>query len=484
MLVICPNCQTKFAFPDSLARAGARCRCSVCKEIFVLPEDSDVLELTTPVEDTADTATAQVVTPVPEQKQEAEQKQETEANLKPEAEVETAPEMKTEPEADTEAEFEPETGAELEVEPEAEPEEEPLADANAQTVASQGDAPQGVASPAATSALFASSQLEKKDYSLDNFEQDFFGELGQQRVQEDKISAEQSSEVLGTAHGEKSEGLNVAPLSLDATKNQPDSQPESNGAAAADEMLVALSFDNDNVPSASHSAEAYSNDVSVSVEKSADTPIEALLEAPLDAADAPMEMASAPAPKSHTGRYIVVAFLVLLVAAMAFVHFAPKAVPAPVMNMLRSVPFVAEHLQSEEAPKAEPSAQDVTGIVLRNVRQYIVMNVKAGGRIIIIEGQVANTTPYPRKAVLLEGILLGEDGKSVISQEQYSGIEASLYQLQELNKAELSAVFAAENAKEKVLSMGAEMPFMMAFFVPNATVKEFSVRVISAEAEQ
>ena len=41
MIVVCPNCWTRFNLPDTQAKAGARLRCSVCKHVFVLSESNE-----------------------------------------------------------------------------------------------------------------------------------------------------------------------------------------------------------------------------------------------------------------------------------------------------------------------------------------------------------------------------------------------------------------------------------------------------------
>ncbi len=40
MIIACPNCGTKFNFPEDKARPNAKMRCSVCKHVFV-PQDAD-----------------------------------------------------------------------------------------------------------------------------------------------------------------------------------------------------------------------------------------------------------------------------------------------------------------------------------------------------------------------------------------------------------------------------------------------------------
>lgn len=40
MTVTCPNCKTTYNLPDDKARPGAKLRCTVCRQVFVLPEPS------------------------------------------------------------------------------------------------------------------------------------------------------------------------------------------------------------------------------------------------------------------------------------------------------------------------------------------------------------------------------------------------------------------------------------------------------------
>lgn len=42
MEVTCPNCSSRFNLPDTVAKPGAKLRCSVCKEIFALGETPSV----------------------------------------------------------------------------------------------------------------------------------------------------------------------------------------------------------------------------------------------------------------------------------------------------------------------------------------------------------------------------------------------------------------------------------------------------------
>lgn len=42
MIVTCPNCSTRFNLPDEQSKPGAKLRCSVCKNVFALPEEDDL----------------------------------------------------------------------------------------------------------------------------------------------------------------------------------------------------------------------------------------------------------------------------------------------------------------------------------------------------------------------------------------------------------------------------------------------------------
>ncbi len=48
MIIVCPNCSTRFNLPDAQVRPGVRLRCSVCKHVFPLPGDSDASGWTDP----------------------------------------------------------------------------------------------------------------------------------------------------------------------------------------------------------------------------------------------------------------------------------------------------------------------------------------------------------------------------------------------------------------------------------------------------
>jgi len=56
MIVVCPNCSTRFNLPDEQARPGARLRCSVCKHVFPLAGSGE--SQTLPVLETADEKSA------------------------------------------------------------------------------------------------------------------------------------------------------------------------------------------------------------------------------------------------------------------------------------------------------------------------------------------------------------------------------------------------------------------------------------------
>ena len=41
MKVTCPNCKTTYNLPDGKARPGVKLRCTVCRQVFTLPQPED-----------------------------------------------------------------------------------------------------------------------------------------------------------------------------------------------------------------------------------------------------------------------------------------------------------------------------------------------------------------------------------------------------------------------------------------------------------
>ena len=117
---------------------------------------------------------------------------------------------------------------------------------------------------------------------------------------------------------------------------------------------------------------------------------------------------------------------------------------------------------------------DLHSLRLEKVRQYFVDNEKVG-RILVIEGQIVGQKPFLSSTAHVEAVIIGEDKKPLEKKEQRIGGKLTLLQLQKMDKGELEAAqFSELNAG----NMQQDYPFMIVFYNPVKTVREFSVKII------
>ena len=117
---------------------------------------------------------------------------------------------------------------------------------------------------------------------------------------------------------------------------------------------------------------------------------------------------------------------------------------------------------------------DLHSFRLEKVRQYFVDNEKVG-RILVIEGQVVGQKPFLPSTVHVEAVIIGEDKKPLEKKEQKVGGNLSLLQLQKMDREELRVAQLSEldaDIKQQ------ECNFMIIFYNPSKTVREFSVKII------
>jgi len=129
---------------------------------------------------------------------------------------------------------------------------------------------------------------------------------------------------------------------------------------------------------------------------------------------------------------------------------------------------------------AVPPAQKVEKLSMRSVRQYYVTNEKIGP-ISVIEGKAFNGFPTPRELIEVEAALYGKEKNPLVSKKQFAGTFLSHFQLQTLGKKELDAFI--ENKIEVLanntnIPPGGEVPFMVIFYNPPASVMEFGVKIV------
>lgn len=137
---------------------------------------------------------------------------------------------------------------------------------------------------------------------------------------------------------------------------------------------------------------------------------------------------------------------------------------------------------AEMPPPAVNGTEQIKSIALRNYRQYYVNNEKVG-QVAVIEGKVVNNFPSPRELIKIEASLYDAAGTAVVTKQQLCGVTVSLFQLQVLGEQELET---ALNNKIEILTNntnvppGGEVPFMVVFYNPPASVAEFGVKVVEA----
>ncbi|MBD5552884.1 MAG: DUF3426 domain-containing protein [Desulfovibrio sp.] len=144
------------------------------------------------------------------------------------------------------------------------------------------------------------------------------------------------------------------------------------------------------------------------------------------------------------------------------------------------------YLMLEDAPQEEreqETAKKVEMLTMRNVRQYNVLNEKAG-KVFVIEGRVVNEFPEPKELIELEGALYDKDKKPLAMKRQLAGTQLSLFQLQVLGEKEMESFL---NNKVEILANntnippGGEVPFMILFYGPPDNVAEFGVKIVDVK---
>jgi predicted Zn finger-like uncharacterized protein len=203
--------------------------------------------------------------------------------------------------------------------------------------------------------------------------------------------------------------------------------------------------------------------------------------------------------KERRRRVVILATVVILVLAgtVAAVHFldlwpgkkpatvaTPPAATAPAPGAATPAEKAAAPADkaAPAAPKPEETAK-VKDIMLQNVRQYYVSNEKAG-QLFVIEGKAVNNFKTPKEMIRLEATLFDEKGGSLAAQEDLAGNTVSLFQLQVMTRDELKNALASQVGvltNNTNIAPGGEAPFMVVFFDPPETVKEFGVKVIDVK---
>jgi predicted Zn finger-like uncharacterized protein len=214
-----------------------------------------------------------------------------------------------------------------------------------------------------------------------------------------------------------------------------------------------------------------------------------------DVADIPLPGSSPSKDRRRRVLVLALAVVVVLVATLAAVHFldlwpGKKDAKAPAEPPTAGAPAKPDAAKPEAAKtEPAPSAQKpeetakVKDIMLQNVRQYYVSNEKAG-QLFVIEGKAVNNFKTPKEMIKLEASLFDEKGASLATQSDLAGNTVSLFQLQVMTRDELKNALSSQvgvlTNNTNIASAG-EVPFMIVFFDPPETVKEFGVKVVDAK---
>lgn len=140
-------------------------------------------------------------------------------------------------------------------------------------------------------------------------------------------------------------------------------------------------------------------------------------------------------------------------------------------------------LPPAESASAESLAKKVELLTMRNVRQYIVENEKVG-KVFVIEGRVVNEFPQPKALIAVQAAIYDRDRKVLSEKKQWAGTQLSLFQLQVLSQKELESFLGN---KVEILTnntnvkQGGEVPFMVLFYDPPASVAEFGVKIVDVQ---
>ena len=180
-------------------------------------------------------------------------------------------------------------------------------------------------------------------------------------------------------------------------------------------------------------------------------------------------------------------------------HDAPLSMPKPVRSKKRLIIlfaalsllagsaaggawwfFAHNRLQSAAPQNALPLAQKVEKLTMLSVRQYFVKNEKLG-MIAVVEGKVVNGFPSPKELIEVEAALYGQDKNPLVVKRQLAGTFLSPFQMQALGEKELETFTHNKLdvlANNTDIPPGGEVPFMILFYNPPASVAEFRVKVV------
>ncbi|GAB7080309.1 DUF3426 domain-containing protein [Megalodesulfovibrio paquesii] len=177
-------------------------------------------------------------------------------------------------------------------------------------------------------------------------------------------------------------------------------------------------------------------------------------------------------------------FLAITAAGVLAWFFAPDMLPRPILELLGD-PSAGKHAAGD-GDQSEPKInQDmVKNLELKDAEQHFVKNEKIG-ELLVIQGLVVNNSPEPRELIKVEANLYDEGGVRLDTKQQLIGNAISLFQLQQLTREELEKALnnpVGITTQNTNIKPGASAPFMVIFYNPAQSVKEYQVVIVDAKA--
>jgi predicted Zn finger-like uncharacterized protein len=168
-----------------------------------------------------------------------------------------------------------------------------------------------------------------------------------------------------------------------------------------------------------------------------------------------------------------VAFLAVLVLAYAVLALDLLNHPARTEKLLASVPLVGDTIAQDQLLQIKVHLEDVEGAY---------QQIKDDRAVFIISGRAVNSSNEPLKGVQIESALYDPSGKQVEAKNIYCGNAMSLKIVKDLSSKEISLLQRLEPPKRFEIRPGESAGWSVVFLAPPTGIKEFTARVVSAQA--
>lgn len=166
-------------------------------------------------------------------------------------------------------------------------------------------------------------------------------------------------------------------------------------------------------------------------------------------------------------------FLAALVIAYAIVSLDLLNHPARAERLLAAVPLVGDTISQDQLLQIKVHLEDVEGVY---------QQIKDDRSVFIVSGRAVNTSNEALKGVQIESALYDQAGKPIETKNIYCGNAMSLKIVKDLSSKEISLLQRLEPPRRFEIRPGESAGFSVVFLAPPAGVKEFTARVVSAQA--